>query len=67
MARVVFDSNKIFLGTDSAASSRVGQILLFRVEGSIPHSAPLNVLIRGKGKFLQCIANNPQDRLKNIT
>ena len=29
------------LGTDSAASLRVGQILLFRVEGSIPYSAPL--------------------------
>ena len=33
----VFDSNvnKIFLGTDSAASSRVGQMLSLRVEGSI--------------------------------
>ena len=30
------------LGTDSAASSRVGQNLLFRMEGSIPYSAPLN-------------------------
>ena len=29
------------LGTDSAASSRVGQILLFRVEGSIPYRAYL--------------------------
>ena len=34
--------NKIFLGTDGAASSRVGQILPLRVEGSIPYSAPLN-------------------------
>ena len=33
--------NKIFLGTDGAASSRVGQILPLRVEGSIPYSAPL--------------------------
>ena len=33
--------NKIFLGTDGAASSRVGQILSLRVEGSIPYSAPL--------------------------
>ena len=41
--RVGFKFNKIFLGTDGAASSRVGQILLFRVEGSIPYSAPLNV------------------------
>ena len=39
--RVGFKFNKIFLGTDGAASSRVGQILLFRVEGSIPYSAPL--------------------------
>ena len=33
----MFDSNvnKIFLGTDGAASSRVGQILPLRVEGSI--------------------------------
>ena len=35
--------NKIFLGTDGAASSRVGQILPLRVEGSIPYSAPLSV------------------------
>ena len=34
--------NKLFLGTDGAASSRVGQILPLRVEGSIPYSAPLN-------------------------
>ena len=34
--------NKIFLGTDGAASSRVGQILPLRVEGSIPYSAPLS-------------------------
>ena len=33
--------NKIFLGTDGAASSRVGQILPLQVEGSIPYSAPL--------------------------
>ena len=33
--------NKIFLGTDGAASSRVGQMLPLRVEGSIPYSAPL--------------------------
>ena len=39
--RVLFKYNKIFLGTDGAASSRVGQILLFRVEGSIPYSASL--------------------------
>ena len=41
--RGVFDSNvnKIFLGTDDAASSWVGQILPLRVEGSIPYSAPL--------------------------
>ena len=39
----MFDSNgdKIFLDTDGAASSRVGQILPLRVEGSIPYSAPL--------------------------
>ena len=39
----MFDSNinKIFLGTDGAASSRVGQILSLQVEGSIPYSAPL--------------------------
>ena len=39
----MFDSNvnKIFLGTDGAASSRVSQILPLRVEGSIPYSAPL--------------------------
>ena len=42
----MFDSNvnKIFLGTDGAASSRVGQILLLRVEGSIPYSAPLRLI-----------------------
>ena len=43
----VFDSNvnKIFLGTDgAAASSRVGQILALRVEGSIPYSAPLIII-----------------------
>ena len=34
--------NKIFLGTDGAASTRVGQILLLRVEGSIPYSDPLS-------------------------
>ena len=41
----MFDSNvnKIFLGTDGAASSTVGQILPLRVEVSIPYSAPLNV------------------------
>ena len=33
--------NKIFLGTDGAASLRVGQMLPLRVEGSIPYSAPL--------------------------
>ena len=40
----MFDSNvnKIFLGTDGAASSRVGQILPLREEGSIPYSAPLS-------------------------
>ena len=38
--------NKIFLGTDGAASSRVGQMLPLRVEGSVPYSAPL---IRFKG------------------
>ena len=37
----VSNVNKIFLGTDGAASSRVGQILPLRVEGSIPYSAPL--------------------------
>ena len=37
--RVSFKVNKIFLGTDSAASSRVDQNLPFRVEGSIPYSA----------------------------
>ena len=39
----MFDSNvnKIILGTDGAASPRVGQILLLRVEGSIPYSASL--------------------------
>ena len=36
--------NKICLGTDGAASSRVGQILPLRVEGSIPYSAPLSQL-----------------------
>ena len=43
----VFDSNvnKIFLGTDGAASSRVGQILSLQVERSIPYNAPLNWLI----------------------
>ena len=40
--RVLFKVNKIFLGTDGAASWRVGQILPLRVEGSIPYSAPLN-------------------------
>ena len=42
----VFDSNgnKIFLGTDGAASSWVGQMLPLRVEGSIPYSAPLSNL-----------------------
>ena len=41
----MFDSNvnKICLGTDSAASLRVGQILPLRVEGSIPYSASLKV------------------------
>ena len=34
--------NKIFLGTEGAASLRVGRILPLRVEGSIPYSAPLN-------------------------
>ena len=33
----------MFLGTDGAASSRVGKLLLFRVEGSIPYSAPLKL------------------------
>ena len=39
-----FDSNvnNIFLGTDGAASSPVGQILPLRVEGAIPYSAPLS-------------------------
>ena len=37
--------NKIFLGTDGAASSRVGQNLPLRVEGSIPYSAPLTARI----------------------
>ena len=39
----VFDSNvnKICLGTDGAASSRVGHILPLQVEGSIPYSATL--------------------------
>ena len=41
--RVLLKFNKIFLGTDSAASSQVGQILLFRVEGSIPYSTSLKV------------------------
>ena len=41
---VLFKFNKIFLGTDGAASSRVGQILLFRVEGSIPYSVPLSTV-----------------------
>ena len=36
--------NKIFLGTDGAASSRVGQILPLQVEGSIPYSAPLRTI-----------------------
>ena len=35
--------NNIFLGTDGAASSRVGQILPLQVEGSIPYSAPLTI------------------------
>ena len=39
---VGFKFNKIFLGTDGAASSRLGQMLPLRVEGSIPYSAPLN-------------------------
>ena len=41
----VFDSNvnKIFLGTDGAASLWVGQMLPLRVEGSIPYSAPLTL------------------------
>ena len=41
----MFDSNvnKIFLGTDGAASSQVDQILPLKVEGSIPYSAPLTV------------------------
>ena len=45
--RGVFDSNvnKIFLGTDGAASSRVGKMLPLRVEGSILYSAPLNVYV----------------------
>ena len=33
----------LFLGTDGAASLRVGQMLLFRVEGPIPYNASLNV------------------------
>ena len=33
--------NKIFLGTDGAASSRVSKMLPLRVDGSIPYSAPL--------------------------
>ena len=39
----MFDSkvNKIYLGTDGAASSRVGQILPLREERSIPYSASL--------------------------
>ena len=37
--------NKICLGTDGPASSRVGQILPLRVEGSIPYSAPLNEVL----------------------
>ena len=37
--------NKIFLGTDGAASSRVGQILPLRVDGSIPYSGPLTQLL----------------------
>ena len=42
----MFDSNvnKIFLGTDGAGSSWVGQILTLRVEGSIPYSASLKIL-----------------------
>ena len=43
--------NKIFLGTDGAASLRVGQILPLRVEGSIPYSAPLNVHARDSELF----------------
>ena len=43
--RVRFKFNKRFFGTDSAASSRVGQMLLFRVEGSIPYSASLTFLL----------------------
>ena len=45
VCRVRFKFNKIFLGTDGAASLRVGQILLFHVEGSIPYSAPLNEIV----------------------
>ena len=42
----MFDSDvKIFLDTDGAASSRVGNILPLRVEGSIPYRAPLAVIM----------------------
>ena len=42
--RNIVKINKIFLGTDGAASSQVGQILPFYVEGSIPYSAPVSDL-----------------------
>ena len=57
-SRVWFKFNKIFLGTDGAASSRVGQILLFRVEGSIPYSAPLNQIMKyGQSKRFGSLIN----------
>ena len=47
--------NKIFLGTDGAASSRVGQILPLRVEGSIPYSAPLRSFYKLRKKYCHTI------------
>ena len=44
--RVRFKRQQDILVTDSAASSRVGQILLLRVEGSIQYSAPLSMITK---------------------
>ena len=46
--------------TDGAASSRVGHILLFRVEGSIPYSARLS---RKSVMMLACVKNPKAKRM----
>ena len=58
----MFDSNvnNIFLGTDGAASSRVGQILPLCVEGSIPYSAPLTNMLKLCSDGLWIISANEE-------